>query len=565
VNVNRENSLTEGQLTLTFNDGLRMQAGAFVGAYVAGGLTLTLQIYLPRPWWKVWAFTWQNLFTVEKDFKVDLLDLMFKLITYLLSKRANTSSFTQDSENRLKETQLDVKTFNLAGSSSAVTPNLTATPQVTAPLNLANYVPKLREANLALAKVDGEISFGPSVHLQYPVTFNFNGFTVTGGVEGAPSADYGNVQYLGGNRVSAKGNTLFNTLEIPSRFTTHVKYQTTVKLVISIHFRVKLAKFFNLEVNTPSLDLTYLLFRIRESNRTVPVDNSVATAVEGGCVLTPNMTLQFLGPSGPGILIQTGERGEGLVSLAGFRSSSAATVALEIEPPVANFPSSVTIPAGSQSATFSFTFPNQCLPTGNRNDPSETAPPSPIAPVQTYLVRAKLTPPSTLPCSDYQVEAPLNIMNRFIRCQRFRTAEGTAPPWDMLAGATIKADIDDPRAPTGGSLLLAVLWFPYVSNEQPQTVPVTFTLLDENRQPYSRSDVELIVTNTERKFLAPSCTLNVRILTQEQAQNTQNGSIAIHWNSKGRHTGYSNRFYLLVDAGCQFGQTEFWLDVFNWS
>ena len=131
-----------------------------------------------------------TVFTFEKDFKVDLLDLLFKLIDYLLAQKANGSSFTEDKDNKLKETKLDVKSFGMAGSSTAVTPNLRATPEVTAPLNLANYVPKLREINLALAKVGGEISFGPTAHLQYPVTFNIDGFTVEGGVLGADEADY---------------------------------------------------------------------------------------------------------------------------------------------------------------------------------------------------------------------------------------------------------------------------------------------------------------------------------------------------------------------------------------
>ena len=47
-------------MTLTFNDGLRMQAGAFVGAYVTAGVSATVQIYLPRPWYKFWAFTWRD-------------------------------------------------------------------------------------------------------------------------------------------------------------------------------------------------------------------------------------------------------------------------------------------------------------------------------------------------------------------------------------------------------------------------------------------------------------------------------------------------------------------------
>jgi hypothetical protein len=323
------------------------------------------------------------------------------------------------------------------------------------------------------------------------------------------------------------------------------------------------AKFFNLEVNTPSLDLTYLLFRIRQSS--FPnVPGQVSTGVRGGCVLTPNMTLTFARSNGPDTDIQTGEEGKGTVTLAGFSSPEAAIVNLTIEPPVADFPSSVTIPARSQSAPFFFKFPNQCLATGNRNDPSETAPPSPISPVQTYLVSAKLTPPSSNPCSDYEVEAPLNILNRFLRCQGAPSTEpaSAAPPWDPRASAIIKADIYDPNAPTGGFLASLILWFPFIAGESRDPVPITFTLLDENRQPYAGSDVEVIAP-AGRVSLKPSGTLLVTLF--ERYGSGANSNAAIFWSSKGRYTGYSNRFYLIVNAGCPYGQTEFWLDVFNWS
>ena len=564
VTVARGNSGEEGQLTLTFINGLQMQAGAFVGAYVSAGVAATLQVYLPRPWYKVWAWTWQEVFTINIDFTIDLLSLLSDLIGYLLSKKPNAASFTRDRTNILAETNLGVESFIMQGSSSGVTPNLRATPEVTSPINLASYVPKLREINLALGKIGGGISFGPTVHLQFPVTLNFDGFTVTGGVQGAPSADYRrDVQYRNGNQVTATGNTRFNELEYPSRFTTWVKYQTGVKLDISIHAEVKVAKFFSLGVNTPSLDLTYLLFRIQDFGGPRPVENSVSTSVGGGCVLTPNMTLRFEGDNG--LEIRTGDHAGGTVTLAGFRSSSAATVTLEIDPPAANFPTRVTIPAGLNSATFRFTFQNQCLASGNRNDPWETVPATPTSAIQTYRVRATLDQPPQLPCSDYQAETPLSITNRVLSCQRFRgTSAGiSSPPWNLLASTVIKADIDDPRAPTGGFAAYATLSFPYVSGEQTQTVPVTFTLLNENREPYGRSDVEVIV-GAERKFLAPSCTFYVTLLRPEQVQSA-NPSITIFWNSKGRHTEYSNQFYLVVNAGCEYGQTEFWLNVYNWS
>lgn len=563
VSVVRDNIPGGGQLTLTFEDGLRMDAGAFVGAYVTGGVSGALQVYLPKPWYKFWAFTWVTAFNFEKDFRIDLLDLMFTLINYLLRQRPNGTSFTKDTQNRLRETKLDLQGFGMAGSSTGVTPNLTATPGVTAVLNFANYVPKLREINLALAKIGGEISFGPTSHFQYPVTFNFTGFTVTGGIEGADEATYQTgVQYRNGNQVTARGDKQFNTRENPTLFTTLVKYETSVRLAISIHAHVKVAKFFCLGVNTPSVDLTNLLYRIPERNRSVEVPNSVTTEVGGGCVLVPNMSLGFRGPSGPEIL--TGEVARGTVTLRGFQPTSDANVSLEIQPPAATFPSSVTISAGSRSVDFPFVFQNQCMLTGNRDNPNETAPPSAIAPLQSFRVRAMLTKPPEGSCSDFQAESPLSITNRFIRCQVFRGFNrGISPPWDEFASAKLIADVDNPDAPDGSSRVPAVLWFPYVANEQQQPVPVTFTLLDENRDPYLRSDVELVV-GVESKVLAPSCTFDVTLLTQTQVP-TANPSFSIYWRSKGRETGYSNRFYLLVNAGCQYGQSEFWLDVYNWS
>ena len=292
--------------------------------------------------------SWQTAFTIDKDFKVDLLALMFTLIKYLLTRNPK-ASFNKDLQNKLKEAQPFVTSFILdatAGSSTAVTRNIQPTPQVTAPLNLVNYVPKLKAINESLAKIGGEISVGPTAHLQFPVTFNISKFTIVGGVAGAESAEYANVDYVGGKQVTASGNTPFNLLQNPSRVTTHVKYGTTVKLVLSIHFRVKVAKFFNIEVNTPSLDLTYLLYRVRESNRTLEVNNSVSTRTAGGCVLTPTITLTFLGPNGREI--KTGDLAKGTVTLTAFQSTTPATIKLEIDPPAPNFPSSAQIHARIQ-------------------------------------------------------------------------------------------------------------------------------------------------------------------------------------------------------------------------
>jgi hypothetical protein len=109
-----------------------------------------------------------------------------------------------------------------------------------------------------------------------------------------------------------------------------------------------MSKFFNFEVNSQSLDLIYLLTGIPESDRAGKIRNSVSTSVEGGCVLTPNMTLTFTGSNNAGF--QTGEPLKATINLPQYESSQDATVALEIEPEVVGFPDSVTIPARSQAA-----------------------------------------------------------------------------------------------------------------------------------------------------------------------------------------------------------------------
>ena len=561
VEVYRANSSGTGQLTLTFNEGLMMEAGAFVGASVGAGLTLALQVYMPQPWWKVWTIAWRDAFKVDLGFSMDILQLLVELIQYLLS-RSSKSLFKKDTQDRLKGVLAKVSTYSLvdgAGSRDAVEKELTATPALTLPINMVNYFPPLKALNDSLSNVCGEVSVGPSIHVQFPVTFKFDRFTVIGGLDGPPSADYGDLDYAG-KQVSATGNTEFDMEKTPSRVTTHVTYKTSFTIAISFHFRASVSKFFNFEVNTQSLDLIYLLTGIPESDRAGNIPNSVSTSVEGGCVLTPNMTLTFTGSNNRSL--QTGEPVKGTINLPQYQSSQDATVALSIEPEVDGFPDSVTIPAGSQSASFNFTFQNGCMATGNRNDPSETAPPSPISPLQSYNVSAVLKSPSNNPCSDYEVDVPLTIEERFIRCQAppnlYKPAP--APPWDSLAGARINAD---PSLPSGGIQALPVAaascWFPYLPNEPTVTVPVTFTLLDENREPHEGKDVRLHLGG---KFVPLKPSVTGRVTLERSRVGV---AFSVFWHSKGPHTGYSNRFYLIVDAGCKYGQTEYWLDVWNWS
>jgi len=564
VDVLRENVGNEGKLTLTFNEGLEMEAGLFVGMFIGFGLNTTLQIYGPKTWFKPWTLAWHDAFSIDFAFSIDIIALLFELIQFLLSKDPH-AEVKLDAKGRLREALPDLKkTFMIldgAGDGSTIEPDLSATPKLVLPFNIANYFPPFEAINRGLKKIAGEISFGPSIHLQFPVTFNFSGFTMVGGLEGeASSAEYGNVEYSG-NQITATGKTRFAPGTKPKRLISHVSYETGFALGISTHFKVAVAKFFSLEANLRTLDLTNVLIGVRESNQPTDVPSVVSTCVENGMVLTPNMTLGFTAATGKAPNFKSGENIKGTITLPGFRSDKDVEVSLEIKPPVAGFPAKVKVLAKSQTASFNFTFQNQCLITGDRDNPTKTAPPSAVSPLQSYRVRASLPTTSSQPCSDFEVEMPLNIEERFLHCQRepSQAVPGPAPRWDELAGASINANRNLPpeRIPITAPISI---WFPYLTGEQQVPIPVTFTLLDENRQPHVGSEV-FISTNEGLLPLKPSATGTVTPAKKRESDSRY----GVIWQSPGPETGYSNRFILIVDAGCKYGQTEFWLDVWNWS
>jgi hypothetical protein len=238
-------------------------------------------------------------------------------------------------------------------------------------------------------------------------------------------------------------------------------------------------------------------------------------------------------------------------------------VSLKIEPDAPGFPKFLTIAPGAKtSSVFNYTFPNQSVLTGNLYDPSQTTPPGPVYTVQTYTITARIEYLSSQPCAEFDVVLPLNVNNRYIRCQRSFGVAGSKPPWDesenALASATVNALNSPP--PSGLSYVGMSCWFPYPPGQAPAAIPIRFTLLDENRLPHSGSNVEVASGGATAK-LSPSATLTV----MPTAAFSSSTNVSINWLSKGPRNEYSNRFFLVIDAGPAYGRTEFWLDVWNWS
>jgi hypothetical protein len=292
IQAQTENQGNNGQLALTFQ-GQELQAGGFFGASIGAGINLALQIYSPTTWYKPWLLSWNDAFTASLNVSADFIQLLFELIQYLLGRNSK-NTLQKDDEDLLKGVLpplIRTYAFLDSVSNSGVQRELRASPELVFPFNIVNLIPPLKALNNRFSKIGGEISLGPSLHIGLPVTLGLDSFTVQGGLKDASSATYDSLMYQNGNKVVARGKVLFQENDAPSKITTSVHYETGFALGLSCHFRVTVAKMFNFEVNSPTLDFTNLLYGLSNSQPEIAQKGSVSTGIQHGCLLLPNLTL----------------------------------------------------------------------------------------------------------------------------------------------------------------------------------------------------------------------------------------------------------------------------------
>lgn len=554
---------TSGQLQLTFNNGQQIQAGAFLGCVVGGGFSIEQQLYLPSSWYSPWKFSWQTAFKVSAGFEIDFVAVFFQLIAYLLGKLGDKGILSQDTANTLGKYVGLPSTFSFVGSSqnSGVSPQLTAEPSLTLPINVLQYVPGLAQFVKGLQKIKGELSFGPSFNIGMPVTLSIDRFDVTGGLNGANTASYGNLQYSG-NQVTASGPVPFDTASQPSRFTTEVTYAAGLSLGLSCHFTLSACKVFNFNYNSPTLDMFRLM------SLPAPVANgrgSVSTSVSvPACVLEPEMSVSIFDAQTQGTLTQTLTGLQVLVSVTlsnPYAGSTPGTVTLEIDPPLSDFPAQTSVKPGQTSSEFvRYTFANTQVVTGDVDDPGRKQPPTAIAASQTYLITARIPLLSNAPCADFEATVPLNVINRVIAAGPTDAQyAATGPPWDPNAGLKLKAD---PSLPPENVPAFATgnFFYSYAPGQTPKPALFRVTLYDDKRQPYGSSNVQVQFGVGATVTPAPSATVTLTPGTQGSPTY-----LTLRWLSKGPYVGYPGRFFLVLDGGALYGSMEYWLEVWNWS
>lgn len=550
-----------GAVTVDLND-QEMVSGLEMGLAVGGGISVKQELYLPSSWYSPWKFAWKTVLDITVGVEIDLLELFFELISYLLEQGAADGLWEEDKTAPFSRLFDALGSFQMLGYSNngigTKDQSLTATAGFTLPVDLVDAVPVLGNFVKLLEKIKGDLSFGPSIGFGIPVDLSLQKFTVEGGQGPGTTADYGSLSYTD-TGVVALGPIPFSNTANPTKLTTTVSYTSSFTILLSFSISISVCKLFSLGLTVPSLDLLNMLGLPRPPLSTVT--GNVSTDLQSGCVLIPQMTISFSPPAGQDD-IRAGVAFLGGVYLNDTWQDPSTTIMLTIDPAVPDFPSSVPLDKGANSAQFVYTFPNRCLPSGDPEDPTSTLAPTPIAPYSTYSVKASI-PSANSGCRDYEVTGALKVLNNVIVVNNLDSTPGDAPAWNTKGGVQLNGDTT--QAPLNVSNFAYCLYsFNYPNGQAPGSATVKLALYDDQRQLNVTSHVRLLFPNSNKVATIsptnPTPTVSVPIPPSTAPQQ-----ITVEWLSPGPHVNYSTRFYLTFDAGCEYGRTEFWLNVWNWS
>lgn len=570
VDVTARNQGGQGKVDLDFSSSqeITAQSGVMAGVGFTANIHIVQELYLPSSWYSPWRFKWTSVLDKQLTFNVDLLQLLVWLITYLIGRgsasgtqRGAMQKDTGDTLKKILNGQTTWRLFDAVNGGFPASRTLSPAPRITIPWNMVDYVPLLAQFAKFLQALKGDLFLGPTLSIQFPTTLRLDRLTVENGQGAGTSADYRQLDYSS-TKVIGTGKA-FTPGATPSRLTTHVNYETRLGVLLSCVFQVSVAKIFSIGVNTPSLDLLRLLRLPRPSLGAI--NNTVSSTLPSPpVVLVPQLALTITNQSLEPWPIFAGIASPVTVRLRNpWPGPGALTVNLSNDQNLPGFPSQLTIPVGQSSADTRYVFPSRGVATGNPDQPDETESASPSAPEYSVRITAQGSPAQIGDRPDFESIQAIRIENPIMSIAStiiapFQQADG--PVWAPLNGQYMNPgnrSNPDLQPPGFNVAIFRVTWNGAIPRGP---VPVRFTLLDEEREPWTVSSVRVTVPGATSGFqLRPSVTVEV------PANAFAHWSFTITWDSVGQAHGFSNRFIVVVDAGVDYGQDEVWLYVSNWS
>jgi hypothetical protein len=261
----------------------------------------------------------------------------------------------------------------------------------------------------------------------------------------------------------------------------------------------------------------------------------------------------------PANTVVTDVQFKGIIAFEEAWQGPAASITIETNPHIDGFPESTKILTGAFNASFAYTFHNNPIPTGDPNNPSSTISPSETSPYATYLVRASLPHDTAHPCADWEVTVPVMVQNRSLQTGFQAGTQAIGPAYNPQAGAELNADQSKNPGKAVASYVIAKYEFPYAPGSTAANgVQMKMYLLDADRNPHNGSNVIVTFDSGATANLSSPATVKVPL-------DLDGNNFRLEWRSTGPETNYSSLFFLILDAGGIYGQSEFWLHIWNWS
>jgi hypothetical protein len=498
VTVTTRNQGDQGQVVLDLSNSqtINAQSGLVVGVAFSGGVHIVLDLYLPSRWYSPWKFKWSTVLDKQITYTIDLCQLLVKLIAYLISRSRNSPNgtqrgfMTQDTANTLGQFingQTSWRMFDEVNRGFPASQTLSPAPRITIPWNMVDFVPVLAGFVKALQAIKGDVFVGPTLSVQFPTTLRLNHMIVEGGQGIGSSAAYGQLDYTS-TTVTGTGPR-FDVTTAPTRLTTHVNYQTQVGVLLSCLFQVTAAKIFSIGVNTPSLELLSLLRLPRPSLGSI--NNSVSTQFSNpASVLVPQLKLSVVNDDNNPSPIVAGIRSKFFVQLRSpWTGPGPLNVSLSNDQRLPAFPSQLAIPVGSDNFSTTYTFPSQAVATGNPDQPGQTQSATPTSPAYSVRITAQGSPQQVGErAPQFENIQSIRVDNPIISIQPAISApsqQARGPVWNPNNGQFVNptnSGANPNKQPPGFSYaIFKVQW----NGAAPRSsVPVRFTLLSEDRQPW---------------------------------------------------------------------------------
>ncbi|MBU0970855.1 MAG: hypothetical protein KKC20_09425 [Proteobacteria bacterium] len=237
-----EGSTDNGKIELTV-EGDEIQAGILFGLTLSFAFNFTLDTFRSKWVWDGWhshlSHSWSKLLNVHFNFEIDVIEFIYECIKVALEDEKEKTVFKKvpHISNQLIASwgMYDERKNNFVSNGG----EMIVTPTLNIPIDIAPMLEPVIALNLALKAFLSNLSFGPLIGIQMPVTVKMNSVTLD-------DTQYSPLAFADGK---VTGNTTDSTTETkpkdPSTIKVELNHSAGFDLGLGLFLNLNLVKLFN--------------------------------------------------------------------------------------------------------------------------------------------------------------------------------------------------------------------------------------------------------------------------------------------------------------------------------